>query len=39
MGRFLALIGNVLSFAIAIVGGIFLNPAALEIWAKPHGSG
>jgi hypothetical protein len=35
-GRFLALIGNVLSFAIAIGVGVFLNPAALEIWAKPH---
>jgi hypothetical protein len=28
-GRFLALIGNVLSFAIAIGVGVFLNPAAL----------
>ena len=36
-GRFLALIGNVLSFAIAIGVGLLLNPAALEIWAKPHG--
>jgi hypothetical protein len=35
-GRFLALIGNVLSFAIAIGVGVFLNRAALEIWAKPH---
>jgi hypothetical protein len=36
-GRFLALIGNVLSFAIAIGVGLALNPAAREIWAKPHG--
>ena len=36
-GRFLALIGNVLSFAIAIGVGVALNPAALDIWAKPHG--
>ena len=35
--RFLALIGNVLSFAIAIFVGWLLNPQALEIWAKPHG--
>ena|SRR5436190_815854 len=35
-GRFLALIGNVLSFAWAIFVGVLLNPAALEIWAKPH---
>jgi len=34
---FLALIGNVLSFAIAIGVGVALNPAALDIWAKPHG--
>jgi hypothetical protein len=30
---FLALIGNVLSFAIAIAIGVFLNPKALEAWA------
>ena len=34
--RFLALIGNLLSFAIAIGVGVFLHPPALEIWAKPH---
>jgi hypothetical protein len=36
-GRFLALIGNVLSFGWAIFVGVLLNPAALEIWAAPHG--
>jgi len=36
-GRFLALIGNVLSFGIAILVGVLLNPEALEMWAKPHG--
>jgi hypothetical protein len=36
-GSFLALIGNVLSFAIAIGVGVFLNPTALETWVKPHG--
>jgi hypothetical protein len=36
-GSFLALIGNVLSFAIAIGVGVVLNPAALDIWVKPHG--
>jgi hypothetical protein len=36
-GSFLALIGNVLSFAIAIGVGVLLNPEALEIWANPHG--
>jgi hypothetical protein len=36
-GSFLALIGNVLSFAIAIWVGVLLNPKALEIWAQPHG--
>jgi hypothetical protein len=35
-GSFLALIGSVLSFAIAIGVGVLLNPAALDIWAKPH---
>jgi hypothetical protein len=35
-GSFLALIGNVISFAIAIAGGVLLNPKALEIWATPH---
>jgi hypothetical protein len=35
---FLALIGSVISFAIAVGVGVWLNPAALEIWAKPHGS-
>jgi hypothetical protein len=38
-GSFLALIGNVLSFAIAVGVGVFLNPPALEIWANPHRSG
>jgi hypothetical protein len=32
-GRFLALIGNVLSFAVAIAIGVALNPKALEVWA------
>ena len=30
---FLALIGNVLSFAIAIAVGAFVNPHALQVWA------
>lgn len=30
---FLALIGNVISFAIAIAIGVLLNPKALEVWA------
>ena len=29
---FLALIGSVLSFSIAIAIGVFLNPNALEVW-------
>jgi hypothetical protein len=33
---FLALIGSVLSFAIAIGVGVALNPEALKIWATPH---
>jgi hypothetical protein len=36
-GSFLALTGSVLSFAIAIGVGVALNPAALDIWAAPHG--
>jgi hypothetical protein len=30
---FLALIGSVLSFAVAIAIGVALNPKALEVWA------
>jgi hypothetical protein len=32
----LAIIGNVLSFAIAIGVGVYLNPDAIDVWAKPH---
>jgi hypothetical protein len=32
-GSLLALIGNVLSFAIAIAIGAYLNPKALDVWA------
>jgi hypothetical protein len=36
-GSLLALIGNVLSFAVPIaVGVIFLNPDALHAWATAH---
>jgi hypothetical protein len=29
-----ALIGNVISFAVAIAIGLMVNPSALETWAK-----
>jgi hypothetical protein len=32
-GSLLAMIGNVLSFAIAVGVGLALNPKALEVWA------
>jgi hypothetical protein len=32
----LAMIGNVLSLAIAIAAGIVLNPTAIDVWAKAH---
>jgi hypothetical protein len=35
-GRFLALMGNVLSFGWAIFVGALLNPEALDVWARPH---
>jgi hypothetical protein len=33
-GSLLLLVGNVLSFAVAIGTGLLLNPGALAIWAK-----
>ena len=35
-GSFLALIANVISFAIAVGVGLALNPKALEFWATAH---
>jgi hypothetical protein len=35
-GSMLFLIGNVLSFAIAIAVGVALNPKALDVWATAH---
>ncbi len=32
----LAMVGNVLSFAVAIGAGIILNPIAIKLWASPH---
>jgi hypothetical protein len=33
-GAMVALIGNVISFAVAIAIGLTVNPSALETWAK-----
>lgn len=35
-GSMLALIGNVLSFAVAVAVGAALNPQALVVWATPR---
>lgn len=35
-GSFLALMGNVFSFAVAIAIGVALNPAAIQVWATPR---
>jgi hypothetical protein len=34
LGGLLFLVGNVISFSIAVTAGLPLNPAALDVWAK-----